>query len=117
MIKMREARFWPKMKFEPIFFQVLWQFFNPKGSLLPLRHGYEEHGAGGRKEGLGGMPPALQILGEISSNFFESTPPIRKCIQTESLGYRYIYRANGSLRWTGPLASINGEIRRLCKIY
>jgi len=23
-----------KMKFEPIFFQVLWQFFNPKGSLL-----------------------------------------------------------------------------------
>jgi hypothetical protein len=25
-LKMREARFWPKMKFEPIFFQVLWQF-------------------------------------------------------------------------------------------
>jgi hypothetical protein len=23
---MREARFWPKMKFEPIFFQVLGQF-------------------------------------------------------------------------------------------
>ena len=34
LLKMREARFWPKMKFEPIFFQVLWQFFNPKGSLL-----------------------------------------------------------------------------------
>jgi len=34
MIKMREARFWPKMKFEPIFFQVLWQFFNLKESLL-----------------------------------------------------------------------------------
>src|SRR3989338_1854995 len=33
VLKMREARFWPKMKFEPIFFQVLWQFFNPKGSL------------------------------------------------------------------------------------
>ena len=33
-LKMREARFWPKMKFEPIFFQVLWQFFNPKGSPL-----------------------------------------------------------------------------------
>ena len=32
-LKMKEARFWPKMKFEPIFFQVLWQFFNPKGSL------------------------------------------------------------------------------------
>jgi hypothetical protein len=30
--------------------------------------------AGGRKGGLGGIPPALQILGEISSNFFESTP-------------------------------------------
>ncbi len=25
--------------------------------------------------GLGGIPPALQILGEISSNFFERTPP------------------------------------------
>ena len=33
-MKIREARFWPKMKFKPIFFQVLWQFFNPKGSLL-----------------------------------------------------------------------------------
>jgi len=29
---------------------------------------------GGRKGGLGGIPPALQILGEISSNFFERTP-------------------------------------------
>ena len=34
--------------------------------------------AGGRKGGLGGIPPALQILGEISSNFFESTPPVGK---------------------------------------
>jgi hypothetical protein len=25
-LKMREARFWLKMKFEPTFFQVLWQF-------------------------------------------------------------------------------------------
>jgi len=33
-LKIRGARFWPKMKFETIFFQVLWQFFNPKGSLL-----------------------------------------------------------------------------------
>jgi len=33
-LKMIEARFCPKMKFETIFFQVLWQFFNPKGSLL-----------------------------------------------------------------------------------
>jgi len=33
---------------------------------------------GGWKGGLGGIPPALQILGEISSNFFESTPPSLK---------------------------------------
>ncbi|OGE17358.1 hypothetical protein A2769_00745 [Candidatus Daviesbacteria bacterium RIFCSPHIGHO2_01_FULL_37_27] len=42
--------------------------------------------AGGRKGGLarfagasarrGGIPPALQILGEICSNFFERTPQI-----------------------------------------
>ena len=25
-LKMREARFWPKMKFETTFFQILWQF-------------------------------------------------------------------------------------------
>ncbi len=36
--------------------------------------------AGGRKGGLGGIPPALQILGEICSNFFERTPPVRKCL-------------------------------------
>jgi hypothetical protein len=36
--------------------------------------------AGGRKGGLEGIPPALQILGEISSNFFESTPPVGKCL-------------------------------------
>ena len=59
-LKMREARFWPKMKFEPIFFQVLCQFFNPKGLLLPLRQGYEGHGAAGGK-GVGGKEflPAL----------------------------------------------------------
>ena len=45
LLKMREARFWPKMKFEPIFFQVLWQFFNPKGSLLRQRR---TNAAGGR---------------------------------------------------------------------
>ena len=32
----------------------------------------------GRKGGLGGIPPALQILGEICSNFFERTPPVGK---------------------------------------
>jgi hypothetical protein len=37
--------------------------------------------AGGRKGGLGGIPPALQILGEISSNFFERTPPVGKCFR------------------------------------
>jgi len=34
--------------------------------------------AGGRKGGLGGIPPALQILGEICSNFFKRTPPVGK---------------------------------------
>jgi len=33
-----------------------------------------------RKGGVGGIPPALQILGEICSNFFERTPPIGKCL-------------------------------------
>ena len=42
-LKMREARFWLKMKFETIFFQVLWQFFNPKGS-LPQAGGREVWG-------------------------------------------------------------------------
>ena len=32
--------------------------------------------AGGRKGGLGGIPPALQILGEICSNFFVKRPQI-----------------------------------------
>jgi hypothetical protein len=67
---MKEARFWPKMKFEPIFFS---------GSLAVFQS-ERVASAGGRKGGLGGIPPALQILGEISSNFFESTPPVRKCL-------------------------------------
>ena len=78
-LKMREARFWPKMKFETIFFQVLWQFFNPKGSLLR---------AGGREIWGGEFRPPYksirlrsgQVLGEIRSNFFERTPPVRKCL-------------------------------------
>ena len=36
---MREVHFWPKMKFESIFFQVSWQFINPKGSLLGRAEG------------------------------------------------------------------------------
>ena len=63
-LKMREARFWPKMKFEPIFFS---------GSLAVFQS-ERVASAGGRKGGLGGIPPALQILGEICSNFFERTP-------------------------------------------
>ena len=41
--------------------------------------------AGGRKKkgGLGGIPPALQILGEICSNFFERTPPM---VETHPFG-------------------------------
>jgi len=35
---------------------------------------------GGREGVLGGIPPALQILGEICSNFFERTPPVGKCL-------------------------------------
>jgi len=34
-LKMREARFWPKMKFEPIFFQVLWQFWESERVASP----------------------------------------------------------------------------------
>ena len=33
--------------------------------------------AGRRKGGLEGIPPALQILGEICSNFFERTPYLK----------------------------------------
>jgi len=69
-LKMREARFWPKMKFETIFFL---------GSLAVFQS-ERVASAGGRKGGLGGIPPALQIFGEISSNFFERTPPIGKCL-------------------------------------
>ena len=32
--KIKKSPLLAKIKFEPIFFQVLWQFFNPKGSLL-----------------------------------------------------------------------------------
>ena len=69
-LKMREARFWPKMKFEPIFFS---------GSLAVFQS-ERVASAGGRKGGLGGIPPALQILGEICSNFFVKRPPVGKCL-------------------------------------
>src|SRR3990167_4240330 len=34
--------------------------------------------AGGREGGWGGVPPALQILGELDSNFLDATPPVGK---------------------------------------
>jgi hypothetical protein len=34
----------------------------------------------GGQGGLGGIPPALQILGEICSDFFERTPPLSSAI-------------------------------------
>ena len=40
--------------------------------------------AGGRKRGLGGIPPARQILGEICSNFFERTPPANETRETSA---------------------------------
>ena len=67
-LKMIEARFCPKIKFEPTFFQVLWRF----AFSLPFQ------GEAGGRGVLGEIPPALQILGEISSNFFERTPPVGK---------------------------------------
>ena len=69
-LKMREARFWPKMKFETIFFQ---------GSLAVFQS-ERVASAGGRNSPQTPLPPALQILDEISSNFFERTPPIGKCL-------------------------------------
>jgi hypothetical protein len=65
-LKMREARFWPKMKFETIFFQGSLAVFQSK----------RVASAGGRNSPQTPLPPALQILDEISSNFFERTPPL-----------------------------------------
>src|SRR3990167_4240331 len=74
---MRETRFWPKMKFKMIFFQVLWQFFNPKGSLPQ---------AGGRGGGGGFRPPYKFWANWIRIfwtphrqwvNFFVGPPPVR----------------------------------------
>ena len=40
---------------------------------------------------LGGIPPALQILGEICSNFFECTPPTTQFLLLHfSLNTHYI---------------------------
>ena len=56
-----------KIKFEPTFFPVLWQFAFP----LPL------FGEAGGRGGSGGIPPA-EPVNKIGSDFFKYTPPIRK---------------------------------------
>ena len=81
-LKMRKTRFWPKMKFEPIFFS---------GSLAVFQS-ERVASAGGRKGGLGGIPPALQILGEICSNFFERTPQRKKLLHN--------FNAAGTFKFT-----------------
>ena len=52
----------------------------------------------GRAEGyLGGISPALQILGEICSNYFERTPPkinIFKLIEVRVKFYRMVRKFN-----------------------
>ena len=63
--------------------------------------------AGGRKGGLGGIPPALQILGEISSNFFERTPPKR--IVELFKGIRVIEREGKS--WQAPKGCQIGPLK------
>jgi len=63
MIKIREARFWPKMKFEPIFFQVLWWFTFS----FPLS---------GEADGGSGIHPTQNGRGEI--RYRHPTPVIRQ---------------------------------------
>jgi hypothetical protein len=65
LLKMGEARFWPKMKFEPIFFQVLWQFFNPKGSLLRQRR----TGAAGERGVWGEFRPPYKSIRQAQDRF------------------------------------------------
>jgi hypothetical protein len=66
LLKMREARFWLKMKFEPIFFQVLWQFFNPKGSLLRQRR----TGAAGGRGVRGEFRPPYKSIRQAQDRFW-----------------------------------------------
>src|SRR3989344_8308124 len=46
---------------------------------LAVCHSASVSDRGGRKGGLGGIPPAESVLGEIGSNFFVNTPPVGKC--------------------------------------
>jgi len=66
LLKMGEARFWPKMKFEPIFFQVLWRFFNPKGSLLRQRR----TGAAGGRGVWGEFRPPYKSIRQAQDRFW-----------------------------------------------
>ena len=68
------------IKFEPTFLTGSLAVFQSERVASPTSPRLRGTRCGGRKGGLGGIPPALQILGEISSNFFERTPPIRKCL-------------------------------------
>ena len=92
-LKMIEARFWPKMKFEPIFFQVFWQFFNLKGSLLRQRRTGSKRGRA-KIPGGDGTPTSflfarpsdwilksrIRIFVKKCSNFVQKTPPVGKCL-------------------------------------
>jgi len=51
---------------------------------LEIVHSASVADRGGRKGGLGGIPPALHILGEISSNFFERTPSYAKILRMQN---------------------------------
>lgn len=66
LIKKKKSPFLAKIKFEPTFFQVLWQFAFP----LPL---FSEAGGRGVR---GGIPPAEPIIEKIGSDFFKYTPPV-----------------------------------------
>jgi len=65
-IKNERSPLLAKIKFEPIFFQILWQFFNPKGSLLRQRR---TGAAGGR--GVGGNSARPTNFGRNQFGFFQ----------------------------------------------
>ena len=50
------------------------EFCQKRNEKLEIVQSERVASAGRRKGGVGGIPPALQILGEICSNFFERTP-------------------------------------------
>jgi len=46
---------------------------------LAVCHSASVADRGGRKGGLGGIPPVESVFGKIGSDFFVNTPPIGKC--------------------------------------